>query len=43
LWPAQSISWVVVSVHLYFVCMYLMIAFSHSTSRAMRLCLLPMT
>jgi hypothetical protein len=43
LWPAQSIPWVVVSVHLYFVCMYLKIAFSRRTSRAMRLCLLPMT
>jgi hypothetical protein len=43
LWPAQSIPWVVVSVHLYFVCMWLKIAFSHSTSGAMHLCLLPMT
>jgi hypothetical protein len=28
LWPTQSIPWMVVSVHLYFVCMYLKIAFS---------------
>jgi hypothetical protein len=38
LWPAQLISWMVVSVHLYFVCMYPNSAFSLSMSSGSKSC-----